>query len=1325
MKEDILYHLIPQFIYSQYEVGKTEGQFKAVTLFMDISGFTRMTQSFMQHGKAGAEELAYLVNTIFEPIILTIHEQGGFVTGFAGDALTIVFPADDEATALAACQTALAIRQIIGRQARYQTSFGEFDLAVKQGMSAGLVEWGIVGPIGHKTHYFRGTAVADCIRAEQQAGVGEIILAEAVQTIVPSAQVELKKGNGRDAQLMSLLDYTPINRKRPLSTALTSKICYQFFPAELWHYAKQGEFRQVGLVFLAFQADLNPTQLDDVITRAIQTCDQFGGHFIEVDFGDKGGLILACFGAPKSYENDLERALGFTLALSEIYDELNITWRAGVTYGRVYAGMVGTQLRGKYAMVGNVVNFAARLMVKANWRQIFVSSLVAQHVKFKFAYAGSFMFKGFAKPLPAYELLAYDNAQPEQLGLPKVHVVGRDVERQRLLEFANGVFAEKSAGTAVIYGEPGIGKSSLVADLRNHIEQPFLWLECPTDQILRQAFNPFIAGLKSRFGQVAKASDVENKAAFSNRWRQLTKQLQAEAAPTTLYQELIRIESIIGALIDLRWDDSLYERLDGELRYENTLTAVTTWLVAESFLQPVILLLEDGQWLDSASQALLTNLNKEMDDAPLLIIITSRYQDDGRLPEYSYPAHNPPVTIQLDALNTTAVYQQAEHILNGKLQETFFTRLIEKTQGNPFFVQQLLYYFQENSLLIRNEAGKWDVVDDQISLPNSINAILIARIDRLSQRVKEVVQTAAVLGIEFEVDILSRMLQTNISHEIEQAEIYQIWTAFGRLRYIFKHLMLREAAYDMQLRQQLRNLHRVAASAYEQLHHTDLTPHYATLAYHYKYAQDLVQERKYARLAGEAASQKGNQQEAIAYFSQALALTPDDEKYELLLLREEAYHLLGDRDKQAIDIIALTRLILLAPKTPSFPNTRPLLATTPEQLTTQVDVILRQVRFRSAISDYSAAIVATQRALFLAQDAGNLMQEIQSRYWWGESLERQGRFDEAQEQIELGLQLLQNIEQPDTKARFLKESGWIAFRRGESALAREKLEEALNLVRLTGNRREEIMVLKALGGAANAGGDYLTARTWQLLGLEIAQEIGHRQEEGSLLNNLGNTNRYLGELETAVAYHQRGSDLVNKTGWRIGEAISQTNLGLILPYLGEYERAAIHAQNGLRLSQQVHARMIQAVSWYALGNIAIETQDWENGELAYENAIRLYEEMALPHYVVESKSGLVCAYLAQQKSTEIPQLLSEILAYLDAGGRVSSVEEPVRVYLTCYQALEALGDSKADDLLQQAYDLINQQLARLPDQQTRRGYVDNIPFHRAVMVAWQKRQSHT
>ena len=169
-------NLIPRFIAEKFSEKVYDGQFSAATIFMDISGFTAMTQELMKEGKEGAEILVNIINTVFEPVIAVVYESGGFISTFAGDAFTAIF--SDEARTDRAVHCAMRINKLFHEIGEQKTRLGEFEFNVKLGISFGKVEWEIIGTETHKAYYFRGDAIDGCAYAEHHCQVNEIVLDE-------------------------------------------------------------------------------------------------------------------------------------------------------------------------------------------------------------------------------------------------------------------------------------------------------------------------------------------------------------------------------------------------------------------------------------------------------------------------------------------------------------------------------------------------------------------------------------------------------------------------------------------------------------------------------------------------------------------------------------------------------------------------------------------------------------------------------------------------------------------------------------------------------------------------------------------------------------------------------------------------------------------------------------------------------------------------------------------------------------------------------------------------------------------------------------------
>ncbi len=792
-----MHNLIPHFIHEQFSRGERAGDFAAATLFIDVTGFTRLTETLMQHGKEGAETLTDALNHVFNPLVGEVYARSGWIAAFVGDAFLALFPHGDEPAQArrAALETAAQILAFLKEQGAISTRYGDFTFSARIGLSDGPVRWDILGAHNRRTYYFSGAAIAGCTYMESRAGVGEVV---ADKLIWPTIAAEVTGEPRDELVILSTLPVPSCPARKAAPIALSREALQPFVldaaidlvTGSGSAVAQRAEFRQVVNIFISF--DHSP-EIDELlnpfVTAILNAATDHGGYFNKLDASDKGPMILILFGAPIAHENDLERAADFLTALREqtAASELRaIRWRAGVSYGTVYAGIIGSAERCEYTAIGSVVNFASRLTTAAAWGEVYLSEQAAACKTIKTAYLGVRPYKGFAQPQPTYQFLGRTTEEPTFFEQP---LVGRETELAQLLTAAQPLFAGQFGGVVCITGEAGLGKSHLAYELGQTLRQhdAVTWFTAQTDQILRQAFNPFTYFLKRYYNQAPDASSEQNKQRFETRHQALLAALEerhtAESDPhksevlSGQIAELRRVESVLGALVSLHWPGSLYESLEGELRYQNSLLAIKALLLAETFFKPVVLLLEDLQWLDPASYDVLSTLCRNVSEYPFLILITSRYLDDGSPPVLPLPADTPTLTLDLKTLSPPELRQLTEMILDGESDESLLALLQERTQANPFFVQQFLYYFRENALLERAPHGVWQLKSGlPVEMPTTINALLVARVDRLAQNVKDVVKAAAVLGREFDDHILAYMLAADIATEVRAAEQEQIWS---------------------------------------------------------------------------------------------------------------------------------------------------------------------------------------------------------------------------------------------------------------------------------------------------------------------------------------------------------------------------------------------------------------------------------------------------------------------------------------------------------------------------------------------------------------------
>lgn len=1053
--------LVPDFILTQETRGRTEGNFAAAALFVDIPGFTQFTAKLFQlrvdldteFRKEQAEQeilvsdaqrdrpeeiLANALKSYFDPLIHAVHELGGFIIGFAGDAFTAVFPhAPGRNVGEHALASALQMRAFFLRNPILTTQFGKFEFSYKVGLSWGAVEWGIVRVSPERAYfYFRGPAIDKCSAIEHYAEKGDIMMDAAFHQRVPNTRCQRCVGAEGVFKLLDLqeLRLPPVNRLNPPGDGA------HFIAPGVRDMPPQGEFRQISTVFLSFEAI---PSFDELIKFLHEHANKYGGTFTGVDSGDKGINCVIHFGAPIMHENDLERALDFVLGLRKAAPK-GMLIRAGVTHEARYAGFNGGTNRREFACLGRATNLAARLMIKAPWREIWCDMDVfnASGDTHQFKRVGEHVFKGFDTPIDVYALEGKRvAAQREFLARG---LIGREEELATLTRFVTQIFDKREGGLIYVDGEPGLGKSFLVETFRRGIEDSRnegtpIWIDARCDQTLRSSLNPFEYALKEYFGQASANTREQKHTALEEALDKLIDRLPESSS--NLARELERARSTFGALVGVRWDGSEYERMDPKLRFSKTLEAIALWLEAESQLQPVILHVEDAHWADGDSLEAIRHVISAVRKCPVAIICTCRNNDDGSTFRIELDEGVPEHAVTLGPLPKDKIVELATGLMGGPVSEILAVFLSENANGNPYFAQEIMTFWLEANQLAGKKKDKEDTGVSTPSiflLPNDVNSLLIARLDRLEPKVKRVVQAASILGREFDLRILSRMMDDDIHLEefIRVGEEQRIWLPMSKGRYRFGNVLLRNAAYEMQSRARLQDLHRRAAEAIEEIHVDDLGSQVTALGRHWQRAGQSNRARWYFLAGARKAAERYAHGEAKrlyrAYFK--LTTVPTDESIvvhyefardvlELQGRYEEAAqeHVrvldeaqkLGDRGSEALGLLGLGR-----------------------------------VNF--AVGRVENARTFYEQALTTAREAGSLWNEGLALNSLAGLHKEQGRYD----------------------------------------LARSFYEQSLAIARKVGNRHVESTILYELAGLHEQQGHVREAKALKDQALAIARDIG-------------------------------------------------------------------------------------------------------------------------------------------------------------------------------------------------------------------------------------------
>lgn len=1282
-------NLIPHFIENQLSLGLTQGQMEAYTMVLDLSGFTPLTETLMREGNKGAEQLSIILNKVFEPLVELVYSRGGFIPYFAGDAFTAIFPsAGADIHAMDIVQGALHAHHLF-REGEF--SFGQFTFGLKVGLSYGTVSWGIVGS-EHQAFYFRGIPIDQCAQCQVLANDQDIVIDEIMKVQLEGKGYvlhEMEPGFykvGRNIPL-EFIQYTPPDLP-PMNGALAAR----FLPQEVINYDQDGEFRRVIAVFISFAGIEDYELMNQFASKVLEQINSFSGYFKEIDFGDKGGVMFGFFGAPVSFENNTDRALQFINALREEVVELQkgtkLQFKAGLSLGLAYTGIVGGKRRCQYAAVGNRVNLAARLMAYADWGEILVDEEIRKNPHFKFFHKGDIKYKGIKGNIPTFKLIDREfNLSPDYAS----HLVARQTELEQLMAFSKPLQENKPAGITHVFGEAGIGKSRLTYEIGNELEERYnvKWFICQSDQILRKPFNPFIFFLRNYFKQVQNTTSAANQESFEIVFSELLANLKASPIEHTriVREELERTKTVLAALLGIFYPDSLWDYLDAKGRYENTLTAIISVFEAEALIHAIVIEIEDGHWIDDSSIELLHELIRRISYHPIWILTTSRYLDDGTKPilvdeKLLTELNLPCLEIDLKFLKEEAIKEFAESSLGGGISEGFFELLKRTTNGNPFYLEQMLKYFSESNLLSQKE-GLWNIEDKNVKLSHSINAVLTARIDRLSKLVRETVKAAAVIGREFEIPVLSEVMKVQegfsdfegnsaalLREQVKTAEQGQIWLATNELRYIFRHSLLREAVYSMQLRTRLQQLHQLIAEAIERLYADNLEVRYADLAFHYELAGVFDKTCEYLRKAADYSRRNYQNQRALEYYDQLLnklgSKNEGVDEIKTHLKKGKILELIGEWEecqlayekaltlaKQSRDVLLigqtnnnLAHLLMLKGDYGKAMNYLQIAAGLFESVDDRVGIsrvygdlgnlYFRQGQYEEAKKYFVQSIeigLAERGTTGSAQIAANL----------GLTHMNLGNYQDAIAVQKAQLKTSTRLSDKQGMASLYTNMGIVYLEKGDHEEALDCFENGLALSQELGNKHLTAIAIGSMGTVYEHKGDYEKAMELFQEDLKIAEELGDKQGTAIALGLIGQLHNIKGEFHKAIEYLQKNLMLCEELGYQKGIAKAVNTLGDVFFFTKQYERSVYYYERAIDISRNIKNLLVLGSSLVEIGSVYITTGDLKSLEQVAAEALEIADELGNSSLLFDAKVLTAKYDHLMGRTSEAQQLIDEAI----------------------------------------------------------------------------------
>jgi len=851
---------------------------------IDISGFTRLTERLAPRGSRGAEELSDLLNRFYGRLAFLGDEWGGDITAFAGDAALLVWPAQlwgglRDATRRAAAFALHAQKELAGIDAGAGVR-----LRIHASIGAGSFRsYELGGVDGQWLHLLGGDPLDQVAGADEAARPGEVLLSANASRLLGS-DARLDPRQGESARLLALRA-SPERARRPDPPQCSPGDMSAFVPEVVSARLRAGqrdfiaEFRRVSVLFvrlhLSDAAELR--SLQEATSTFQRLVLRYEGAVYQCLRDDKGFIAIAAFGIPpRSHEDDPARACLAAAEFAGKLRELSHSSAIGIATGRLFCGDHGNARRRQYAMVGPTINLAARLMQAAGRGQVLADEVTQQeaHERIHFGEGRELRVKGLDQPLIAAEPLGRRGGAPAMPASQMHRPVGREREMEALAKRVDLLVQGKRPGPLLIMADAGMGKSTLVSAVSAHaISVGARVLLAHADSI--EAASPYFA-FRALFADLLASQDPSSESA----WLSGARALVGDAPELT---GLLPLLSVVAPLVIA--DNPITQKLEGASRAAHTLRLLSGLIAAAARRQPLVLTVEDGHWLDSASWNLLVQVARSGE--PLAILATSRPTESSAVRWSEIGSVDGAAVFDLAALDADALGQVVARELDcDELPPQLEQLLFERAEGNPFHAEEIALSLLERDFIVV-EDGKCRIASDRalddLELPPTVERVITDRVDRLPTESQLTLKVGSVIGRFFETDLLievhplesqrpeipGHLLTLSSANLIDtEGDSESGQTQTSR----FRHAVIHETVYGMLAFMQRATLHRQAVLRLQQRHAGALDPVYPRLAYHYERAGMREEALVALRRSGEIALEAYALEEAVAFFERALAL---------------------------------------------------------------------------------------------------------------------------------------------------------------------------------------------------------------------------------------------------------------------------------------------------------------------------------------------------------------------------------------------------------------------------------------------------------------------
>ena len=924
----------------------------------------------------------------------------------------------------------------------------------------------------------------------------------------------------------------------------------------------KGERRQATILFsdlsgyTAMGEKLDPEQVQELMSRIKKESIRIVEHHEGSVNQFVGDEILALFGIPIAHEDDPIRAVKAALELHEMVRELSeevqpligkaLTMHSGINTGLIVTS-VADDRDGKIGLTGDTVNTGARLLNLAKEDEILISPQTHSRVSpyFNTEALEPVNMKGKVEPMVLHRILGETKIQTrieaaEHRGFTKY--VGREVE----LTLLNSCLDKAISGegqVVMISGEAGLGKSRLVHEFLKNVDREKIIVREARCQSygVSSPYLPFMDALRTELG------------------------MSTEDSPTELHEKVVGSVSAMDSslvpyipvflhLFSIPSEEyPLPEDLSGERLKQNIQEALVTLSVLNNQQLPKVWILEDWHWADEASDATFKNHLDVINSLKMMAIVLHRSEYSPELEQYDFHT-----AIDLAGIDESGVEAMIKVIYGvEQVPDEFTKNMLQHSAGNPFFIEELCLLFKDDeTVIIENGKIILNKATNQIAFPQSVQAVVRTKLDRLYGESREVINLASVIGRDFVRPILGKITSriedlSNSLENLKSVELIRQLEHLPEVTYQFNHAITQEVTYQTLLIKRRNLLHRLIGETIEALYAERLEEQFEMLAYHFNKSSEHDKALYYLELAGDKAARNCSMLDARTYYSEAMDLIEVQLKTE----------------KQHFETLKLRR----------------------------IEISLKWAR----ISHYAGPeefIMVLETSLNYARALDNELKIGQLNYWFAQGNILTGNLDKASELFLQCIEVADKWKDNALLAQAYSAIGRVYFFRAEYPKANDFLEKGIPLLQELGEQNDVAYALGFLCGSYGFTGDIKKALTYGEDAVELAEETGNLSRKSNAYVWLGSAYMAQGNWAKAIEASNKTIEIAEPLGDWVLIITGSTLLGYCLFMNGSRDEGLLIMEQNVKIMEASKIYLLYPLLYGALTYCCAQSKSTEKSK---------------------------------------------------------------------------------------------------------------------------------